>query len=131
MVSALNNLSLAVRGFPLGFINPLLYNMSQVSKATIRDITSGDNICPQYAVSCPPGCQGFYAGPGWDPVTGLGVPVFSEMAAFIAEGKAFYLVDNGQASIGSLVDYGAAYSLQPTATASLALLLLCAAVLML
>ena len=131
MVSALNNISLSVRGFPLGFINPLLYNMSQAAPLTIRDITAGNNICPQSDVSCPAGCQGFDAGVGWDPVTGLGVPVFSQMAAFVASGEAFYLGDNGKASIGALVDYGAAYSLQPTATASITLLLLCIAVLLL
>lgn len=30
-----------------------------------------------------PGCgtQGFYAAPGWDPVTGLGSPVFPKLLA--------------------------------------------------
>lgn len=41
----------------LGFFGPVLY----AAKQGLRDITSGSN-------------GGYKAGPGWDPVTGLGVP---------------------------------------------------------
>jgi kumamolisin len=43
----------------LGFLAPLLYQVSD--KGGFRDITKGSN-------------GAFQAGPGWDPVTGLGVP---------------------------------------------------------
>jgi len=45
---------------PVGFLNPLLYTSAKV-KATMRDITSGNN-------------GAYTAGPGWDACTGLGVP---------------------------------------------------------
>jgi kumamolisin len=44
---------------PLGFLAPALYKLPP--GVGIRDITSGSN-------------GAFQAGPGWDPVTGLGVP---------------------------------------------------------
>ena len=43
----------------------------------IRDITSGDNRCTRSSTLC---CrQGFYAVPGWDPVSGLGSVDFAMM----------------------------------------------------
>ncbi|GJJ09796.1 hypothetical protein Clacol_004020 [Clathrus columnatus] len=53
----------------LGFLNPLIYNTSGL----FTDITSGNN----------PGCNtsGFPATTGWDPVTGLGTPIFSALSA--------------------------------------------------
>lgn len=62
----------------VGFINPTLYNYgSSGSTANLfNDITSGNNMCcansayPQQPTTC---CSaGFYATPGWDPVTGWG-----------------------------------------------------------
>jgi len=46
-------------GQPVGFLNPLLY--SKLPQGILNDITQGNN--GQYS-----------AGPGWDPVTGLGSP---------------------------------------------------------
>ena len=42
-------------------------------QAAFNDITSGSN----------PGCgtEGFYAQPGWDPVTGVGTPNFVKLLA--------------------------------------------------
>ncbi|KAL1697033.1 peptidase S8/S53 domain-containing protein [Schizophyllum commune] len=65
---ALINDRLAAAGKPsLGFLNPWLYSNPQM----FTDITSGSN----------PGCgtNGFPALSGWDPVTGLGTPIFSQM----------------------------------------------------
>jgi kumamolisin len=45
-------------GKPLGYLNPLLY---QVPEAVFHDIVTG-------------GTDGYNAGPGWDPCTGLGSP---------------------------------------------------------
>ena len=49
-------------GEPLGFLDPALYEVagSASYKLAFHDITSGWN--------------GYFAGPGWDPVTGLGSP---------------------------------------------------------
>jgi len=49
---------------PRGFLAPTLYELS--AGVGFRDITSGSN-------------GAFQAGPGWDPVTGLGVPDVSAL----------------------------------------------------
>ncbi|KZT58500.1 subtilisin-like protein [Calocera cornea HHB12733] len=54
----------------LGFLNPFLYG---AGLAGLTDITSGSNA------GC--GTKGFQAGEGWDPVTGLGTPVFTTLRA--------------------------------------------------
>lgn len=64
----------------LGFLNPWLYANASSSPA-LTDIKKGMNI----------GCgdqirgAGFKAILGWDPVTGLGTPVFSELLALSNE----------------------------------------------
>lgn len=65
LVSLLNDELIAAGKSPLGFLNPLIYS----SSGAFTDITSGDN----------PGCNtnGFSATAGWDPVTGVGSPIFS------------------------------------------------------
>jgi hypothetical protein len=48
-----------------GNVNPVLYGLAaNTSLAVFHDVTSGNNNVP--------GQQGYSAGPGWDPVTGLG-----------------------------------------------------------
>jgi len=83
MVSLLNANRLA-RGLPsLGFLNPLLYGNNRF----IQDITSGNNSCllAGYNIGkpAPKMCcrQGFLAGKGWDPVTGLGAINFRNFKA--------------------------------------------------
>ena len=69
IISLLNDArSLAGKG-PMGWLNPLIYAHPEV----FTDITQGNN----------PGCdtQGFPAAKGWDPVTGLGTPVFPKLLA--------------------------------------------------
>ncbi|KAF9564221.1 subtilisin-like protein [Agrocybe pediades] len=63
--SLLNDFRISQGKAPLGFINPLIYS---TASSGFTDITSGSN----------PGCgtNGFPAGKGWDPVTGLGTPNF-------------------------------------------------------
>jgi kumamolisin len=46
-------------GKPAGYLNPILYSAKVAT--TFHDITSGNN-------------NGYSAGPGWDPCTGLGTP---------------------------------------------------------
>jgi len=65
---------------PLGPVNPLIYQMSREHPAAFFDVTVGDNTCTEDGCS---GCNGYYCGPGWDPVTGLGTPVYTEMLAYI------------------------------------------------
>jgi kumamolisin len=57
-------------GKPLGFVNPALYSLSSSSGA-FSDITSGNN-------------NGFNAGPGWDPCTGLGRPDGAKLLAALS-----------------------------------------------
>ena len=65
MVSLVNAARQAIGKPSLGWINPALYKLSH---KFINDITSGDNTC-SVGFCC---TSGFYAAPGWDPVTGLG-----------------------------------------------------------
>jgi subtilase family serine protease len=59
-------------GHDLGFVNPALYAIARgpCYHAAFHDITKGNNT-----VEFPPRTfRGYTAGPGWDPVTGLGSP---------------------------------------------------------
>jgi subtilase family serine protease len=59
-------------GQPLGFVNPALYAIarSPAYHQAFHDVITGDN-----SVLTPTGVfTGYTAGPGWDPVTGLGSP---------------------------------------------------------
>ena len=66
-VALINDQLIAAGKSPLGFINPLLY----ANPSAFSDITTGSN----------PGCNtsGFPATSGWDPVTGLGSPIFEAL----------------------------------------------------
>jgi len=79
IVTMLNDASLVKTGKPLGFLNPLLYQM----QSTFNDITQGDNRCTEEG--CSASCKGFNAFAGWDPVTGLGTPNYQKMAAALDE----------------------------------------------
>jgi len=81
LMSILNGQVLSKTGKPLGFLNPLLYKMAYAQPSTFTDITVGDNKCTEGG--CSKKCQGFEATKGWDPVSGLGSPVFSAMQTFI------------------------------------------------
>jgi tripeptidyl-peptidase-1 len=76
IVSMLNDQSIMKTGKPLGFLNPLLY---QMPSDAFNDITDGDNRCTEEG--CSPACKGFNAFKGWDPVTGLGTPNYGKMSA--------------------------------------------------
>ncbi|KAL6306869.1 family S53 protease [Sparassis latifolia] len=69
IIALLNDQLIAAGKSPLGFLNPFLY--SSTGTSALNDITSGTN----------PGCStnGFSAGTGWDPVTGLGTPDFAKL----------------------------------------------------
>lgn len=69
----------ASKGRPnLGFINPWLYSL----KYGLKDITTGGNN--RGACEFLRGCRlektlGYDVAEGWDPVTGLGSPIFGEL----------------------------------------------------
>ncbi|RYG69615.1 hypothetical protein EON64_02265 [archaeon] len=77
VVALLNHELMSAGQAPLGFLNPWLYANPQM----FTDITTGSNPYQK--------CEGFQASAGWDPVTGLGTPLYSKMkqAAFAAVGK--------------------------------------------
>ncbi|KAH9924393.1 family S53 protease [Fomitopsis serialis] len=68
VISLLNDELIAAGRPPLGFLNPWLY---AVAAFALTDVTSGNN----------PGCNttGFSATTGWDPVTGLGTPIYPKL----------------------------------------------------
>lgn len=67
IIAQLNNELLSAGQAPLGFLNPWLYANPQA----FTDITSGSNPYQK--------CDGFQAAPGWDPVTGLGTPIYPKL----------------------------------------------------
>jgi len=77
----LNDYSLSKSGKSLGPMNQFLYQMAAKRPAAFTDITFGDNRCTEEG--CASSCKGFEAAIGWDPVTGLGSPVYSEMLAYL------------------------------------------------
>ena len=89
IVSLLNDHVISASGKPLGFISPLLYKMASAHPAAFTDIVKGDNKCTESG--CSSGCTGFEATKGWDPVSGLGTPVYPEMLKYI---KAQVLKEN-------------------------------------
>jgi subtilase family serine protease len=66
--AALVALAAQLRGAPLGFLNPALYKLAP---GDFYDVTSGSN-------------GGYAAGPGWDPVTGLGTPDAAKLVPDLA-----------------------------------------------
>ncbi|KIK70212.1 hypothetical protein GYMLUDRAFT_80188 [Collybiopsis luxurians FD-317 M1] len=71
MIALINDELIAAGKSLLGFLNPLLY----ANPGALNDITTGDN----------PGCgtNGFLAGAGWDPVTGLGTPNYANLRTLV------------------------------------------------
>jgi tripeptidyl-peptidase I len=67
IVTLLNEARIAAGKGPIGFLNPTLYAHPEA----FNDITVGGN----------PGCgsDGFKCAPGWDPVTGLGTPIYPKL----------------------------------------------------
>ena len=94
---AINDARLVIGKKPIGFINPTVceprcpilpprhanpvFDCSQIYSDNFRsafnDITNGTN----------PGCgtEGFSAVPGWDPVTGVGTPLYDELKKLLSE----------------------------------------------
>jgi subtilase family serine protease len=79
MFSNINAARMALGKGPVGWINPALYANAD---SFVNDITSGDNHCAADGLCCP---QGFWAGPGWDPVTGLGTLNYGFLSKIFVE----------------------------------------------
>ncbi|KAJ7620173.1 subtilisin-like protein [Roridomyces roridus] len=76
IIALVNDRLLGAREQPLGFLNPWIYKHADA----FTDITAGHNsgdLCPESSVA-------FDAVKGWDPLTGVGTPVFDRLlqAAF-------------------------------------------------
>lgn len=87
MISLLNDIRMSNSAPALGFLNPYLYQMSQNHSDVFNDIVMGDNRCTASpgSASAPNCCEhGFYAVPGWDPLTGLGSPRFDLLRRYDA-----------------------------------------------
>jgi tripeptidyl-peptidase-1 len=76
LISLANSARIKAGKGPLGFLNPMLYSLY---KKFTNDITVGKNQCIAAACWVDGYCsvslccnEGFYALPGWDPITGLG-----------------------------------------------------------
>jgi tripeptidyl-peptidase I len=64
MISLINDGLLSANKKPLGFLNPLFYQLATSNPSVFIDIVHGSNNHGK--------CPGFKALPGWDPVTGNG-----------------------------------------------------------
>lgn len=82
IVALLSETYVKKTGQPFGPINPLLYKIAASNPNAFQDITLGDNICTEDG--CSPGCTGFVATKGWDPVTGLGTPNYQNLLSAIS-----------------------------------------------
>lgn len=78
MVTLWNDRRLNAGKPPLGFLNPLLYQLAAQHPEAFQDIEQGDTRAGNGFGSVV--CQaGFEAGPGWDAATGLGSPHFAHL----------------------------------------------------
>ncbi len=73
----------------LGNVNPVLYQLAATAPLAFHDITTGTNVVPCAArtLGCSAGSYGYFAGPGYDQVTGLGtVDVYNLVTSWEAPG---------------------------------------------
>jgi len=77
LISLLNADRLNAGKSPLGFVNPMFYQLYAEQPQAFRDITVGTNGggCDNLA---------FQATTGWDPLSGLGSPNFDKIRAYVA-----------------------------------------------
>ncbi|KYQ88241.1 peptidase C53 family protein [Tieghemostelium lacteum] len=76
LITILNDIRLKAGLNPLGFINPLLYQIAQDYPEAFYDVTVGDNRCGIYNMPNAPTCcpHGFQSTPGYDIPSGIGRP---------------------------------------------------------
>jgi tripeptidyl-peptidase-1 len=92
MVGLISDARVAVGKPPLGgWMSNLLDQVhAQNGSAVFNDILTGDNRCKKYNSNkgkcqgcCKSGTSGYFAAPGWDPVTGLGSVNFEALKAVL------------------------------------------------
>merc|ERR1712232_1167548 len=84
LVSLLNEYRLQNGKSPLGFLNPLLYEMAAAKKDAFRDVTIGNNRIDRTGPLAPLR-EGFDCAEGWDAVTGFGTPNFAEILEYVKQ----------------------------------------------
>lgn len=85
VVALLNAARKSQGAAPLGFLNPWLYNNS----AALLDITAGfSSGCQNAGGGLPASGARWNSTAGWDPVTGLGTPLFDKLLEAAAPGVA-------------------------------------------
>jgi len=103
MVTLWNDMRLAYKLPPMGFIAPFLYQAHKSTPDAFQDVTTGDNACGVgYSLEGANCCQyAFAASPGWDAVTGLGTPNFEILASLVLNNQSSF------PNIGPYPDAGA------------------------
>ncbi|CAK9062745.1 Tripeptidyl-peptidase 1 (TPP-1) (Tripeptidyl aminopeptidase) (Tripeptidyl-peptidase I) (TPP-I) [Durusdinium trenchii] len=94
MVARWNEDRLQNRLPPLGFLNPLIYEILSRHPSAFNDIQIGDNRCSR-STCCP---VGFGAARGWDAVSGAGSPDFQLVAKILREDAMMAFRDRFSAS---------------------------------
>jgi len=74
MIGLINDARLQAGKKPMGFLNPWIYK----NTAAFTDIVKGNNAIGRGTFTLP---YGFNCTKGWDPVTGVGTPIFDKMLA--------------------------------------------------
>jgi tripeptidyl-peptidase-1 len=85
ILTVLNQDRIDAKKAPLGFVNPLLYQMWQEQPNTFNDITVGSNGGKHYLGTQACTKFNFYATKGWDAVSGLGTPNFGRIREYVAK----------------------------------------------
>lgn len=89
VIALINSIEKSKGNKPLGFLNPLLYQMHSDDSSVFNDISVGNNFCTEY--NCCPVRKdkgsdfGYLSSTGWDPVTGLGTINVGKMIEYISQ----------------------------------------------
>ena len=91
VIAILNDVEKAKGKKPLGFLNPLLYQMHSDDSSIFNDVKEGNNFCTEYNC-CPQRNDkgsdfGYLSSKGWDPVTGLGTLNVGKMLEYLLNKK--------------------------------------------
>jgi len=81
LVSLLNEARLQQGKSPLGFLNPLIYEMGNAGRG-FRDVTVGNNRKQRMRI---PVREGYSCTQGWDAVTGFGTPNFEDILKYVQD----------------------------------------------
>jgi len=79
LVALLNGQRMKAGKKPLGFLNPMIYQLATSTPSAFRDITKGNNFCTEGCCSS----YGWTSAKGWDPVTGWGSPNFPVILSYV------------------------------------------------